>query len=455
MALVTLAFLVFAWRPALTPIQPPAASGFDSVAIERGAQLAALGDCITCHTASGGHAFAGGRAIPTPFGTIYSTNITPDPSTGIGRWSRAAFTRAMREGVDRDGEHLYPAFPYDHFTLLAGDDIAALYAFFMTRQPVRRVTPANTIPFPLGFRPLLAGWKLLFFRDERFRADSAHDTVWNRGAYLAEGIAHCGACHTTRDWLGAEKASQHFSGGEADGWHAYAINTASQSPLPWDVEAMEFYLRNGWQALHGVARGPMAPVAENIAVAAESDVRAVSSYVVAGMGSASPERTRRAAAIVADPAAGFGDAPDHGSDSVSNPTSPNIDGARSYAAACAGCHEGDAPLPFGGMRLALSIGVAGEDPTNLLHVILDGLPATGESRQPIMPGFRKTLSDQQLVSLLTYLRSHFAHKPLWPNTAKAIRADANAAALLATPSQVPPQSSPQPQPQDTRTGDRR
>lgn len=451
MGLVTLAFLVFAWREALAPIEPPAASGFHPSSVERGAQLAALGDCITCHTAGGGHAFAGGRAIPTPFGTIYSTNITPDPSTGIGRWSREAFARAMRKGVDRQGEHLYPAFPYDHFTLITDADIEALYAFFMTRQPVREQTPTNAIRFPFGFRPLLAGWKLLFFRPGRFRADPRHDAAWNRGAYLAEGVAHCGACHTPRNGLGAEKESQHFAGGETESWHAYAINASSQSPVPWNVNAMAFYLHYGWQASHGVARGPMAPVAQNMAVVSDGDVRAVAGYVVTGMGTPGAERVQRAAAIAGNLAAAT--APTGGASGGA--TTADRDGANIYGAACAGCHERSAPLPFGGMNLALSIGIAGEDPTNLLHVILDGLPATGEAQQPIMPGFRKTLSDQQLIWLLTYLRARFADKLLWANTRAAIRNDEKAVARPPAAADLLPQSPPQTQPTDARLGDHR
>ena len=203
---------------------------------------------------------------------------------------------------------------------------------------------------------------------------------------------------------------------------------------------MELYLRNGWQASHGVARGPMAPVAQNMAVVSDGDVRAVASYVVAGMGAPGAERVQRAAAIASAPGSA---------------ATADKEGARIYAAACASCHEGSAPLPFGGMNLALSTGVAGEDPTNLLHVILDGLPATGESRQPIMPGFRKTLSNQQLIPLLTYLRSRFADKPLWTNTQSVIRHDANAIALPPAPSEARPQPPPQAQPTDVRTGDSR
>lgn len=433
-ALLMLAFAVFAWRSALDPIEPPAAGAFDPALVRRGAELAALGNCRTCHTADGGAAYAGGRAIRTPFGTIYSTNVTPDPLTGIGRWSQAAFARAMREGVDRRGRQLYPAFPYDHFTLLSDADIGALYAFLMTRQSVRARAPHNRIDLPLRYRPFLAGWKLLFFRERRFHGDDRHDAEWNRGAYLAEGVAHCGACHTPRNVLGAEKQERHFDGGKSEGWHAYAINAASQSPVPWDVGALDFYLRNGWHRAHGVARGPMAPVVESLADVPDADVRAIATYVVSGMGTPAPERIKRAQALLSLVARTGNDSPvartipqSAGVQAPpSVPASPvgNRFGALLYADACANCHEAGHPLPFGGINLALSMGVSGEDPTNLLHMVRDGLPATGEAPQPVMPGFSRTLSDRQLVLLLTYLRARFAGKPLWPHTEAIIRRDA-------------------------------
>lgn len=152
LAALLLGFMVYAWRSPIAPVDPPAAESFDAASVRRGAQLAALGDCVTCHSAPGGETFAGGREVVTPFGTIYSTNITPDPTTGIGHWSQAAFQRAMREGVNREGDHLYPAFPYDHYTLVNDADIAALYAFIMTRQPVQARTHDNNLPFPLNIR---------------------------------------------------------------------------------------------------------------------------------------------------------------------------------------------------------------------------------------------------------------------------------------------------------------
>src|SRR5215216_2672487 len=171
-------FVMWAWEPAIALTTPPDASSFDPELKERGAELARIGNCNVCH-AGRNKAFAGGRALPTPFGTIYATNITPDPETGIGRWSEAAFARAMREGVDQQGRHLYPAFPYDHFAKLTDDDIKALYAFMMTREPVRAETPANPLPFPFSMRALLAGWKLLFLERGPDRLAQTRGSDWD------------------------------------------------------------------------------------------------------------------------------------------------------------------------------------------------------------------------------------------------------------------------------------
>ena len=182
-----LGFSVLAWHQAIAPVAPPAAASFPPELVARGEALAGGGYCATCHTAKGGPRFAGGYAMQTPFGVIYSTNITPDPETGIGTWSEAAFARAMQEGVARDGSHLFPAFPYDHFTKLSDDDVRALYAYFMTRPPVRAPARTNGLPFPLNIRALQAGWKLLFFRPGRFQPEPPKAPngiaapIWRRG----------------------------------------------------------------------------------------------------------------------------------------------------------------------------------------------------------------------------------------------------------------------------------
>jgi mono/diheme cytochrome c family protein len=170
-----LAFAGWAWRFAIPPIQPPTASGFDRALVAKGAEFVAVGNCALCHTNSGGRPFTGGLPIPTPFGAIYSTNITPDSQSGIGEWSEAAFRRAMREGVARDGHYLYPAFPYNHFTKLTETDLDAIYAFLMTREPLRAENPLNKLPFPLNLRPIVAGWQLLFLERGTFQPDLSKD----------------------------------------------------------------------------------------------------------------------------------------------------------------------------------------------------------------------------------------------------------------------------------------
>jgi mono/diheme cytochrome c family protein len=406
-----------AWRPAIDKVARPAAASFDPALVKRGGELAALGNCTSCHTAPGGHAFAGGLALPTPFGTIYSTNITPDEQTGIGTWSEEAFRRALWEGVDRGGRHLYPAFPYDHFTLIDERDVNALYAFVMTREPVAATAPANKLPFPLNVRPLLAGWKLLFLRTGRFQPDANQSAEWNRGAYLVNGLAHCGACHTPRNALGARKKDRAFAGGEAEGWTAYALDGTSPAPMRWDAAALAFYLRNGWHRDHGVARGPMSEVIENLSMAPAADVQAVATYIASVAGTRAQPASRE-----------HKDAPD---------ADTRMPGAAIYAAACAPCHDAGRAPPYGGIDLARSTGPNGPNARNVTDVILWGLPAQDEQRRPIMPGFAGTLNDRQLADLLAYVRARFSDKPAWTDVDKDIR-EARAGGSRIYPAPSPP-----------------
>jgi mono/diheme cytochrome c family protein len=426
-ALASSAFFWISHQPALAPIEPVARNTFDPALVRRGATLAALGDCNTCHTAPGGNAFAGGLALPTPFGTIYSTNITADPETGIGRWSESAFHRAMREGVDRSGRHLYPAFPYDHFALVSDDDNRAIYAFLMTRTAVHAEPPQNQLMFPLGFRPLLAGWKLMFMRGGPFVSDPTHDEIWNRGAYLVQGLGHCGACHTPRNLLGAEKGDLAFGGGVAEGWHAFTINGASPSPVPWDADSLYAYLRRGWHGMHGVARGPMEPVTDNLATVSDSDVWAIATYVAFLMGNPSQERRQEGEALAKVAArSGIGSKPQSAGSQTTPPVASNDPGAAIYAATCAACHESGRPVPYGGIRLLLSTAVSADSPRNLINVILTGLPATPGQRAPIMPGFAAALDDQQMIALTSYLRATFTRKAPWHDVATELRDARNA-----------------------------
>ena len=390
------------WRPAIAAIEPPKPQDFDAALVRRGRDLAAIGNCNNCHTVRTGKNFAGGLPVPTPFGTIYSSNITPDPETGIGRWSEAAFQRAMRLGVDREGRHLYPTFPYDHFTHVSDDDDRALYAYLMTRAPVRATARENQLSFPFNQRVVVAGWKLLFLRRGTYQADPAKSAEWNRGAYLVEGLAHCGACHTPRNALGAEKATAAFAGGDVDNWKAYAINTQSPSPVPWDTAALYAYLHRGWHPDHGTARGPMAEVVSNLSQAPASDVRAIAIYMADVFGPSPPDRKREGEAVSAQ------------SNSVS-PGAAQADsqGAAIYAAACASCHESGRPPPYGGINLALSTAVSGPDPRNLANIVMAGVRPVAGEQSPIMPGFASSMSDAQTAALLTYLRSRFSKQPAW------------------------------------------
>jgi mono/diheme cytochrome c family protein len=414
-----------AWKPGIEPIAPPRAASFDQALVRRGAELAAIGNCISCHTAPAGKALAGGRALPTPFGTIYSTNITPDAETGIGQWTEAAFQRAMHEGVDRAGRHLYPVFPYDHFTLLTEQDNKALYAFLMTRDPVHAKTPENALRFPFNVRMALAGWKLLFLRKGPYESDSSQSDAWNRGAYLVEGLGHCGACHTPRNALQAERRGERLAGGEAEGWTAYAINQASPAPVPWDQPALAFYLKNGWHAVHGISRGPMAEVTHNLAAASDADVQAIATYIASAMGEPTAERKRRAETVLAEThrsaAGATGASGDTGSTSGTAQQSTEAPGALIYGSTCAVCHESGRALPFGGIYLALSTAMYGPNPKNLINVTLFGLPASEGEQSPTMPGFAGALTDAQITALVAYLRQRFSDQPQWHDIGKLIR----------------------------------
>src|SRR5882724_3654185 len=408
-----MAIAAIVWRPAIAAIEPPAPQSFDSALVKRGRDLAAIGNCNDCHTVRDGGDFAGGLAVPTPFGTIYSSNITPDAETGIGRWSEAAFRRAMQSGVDRDGQHLYPTFPYDHFTHVSDDDDRALYAYLMTRPAVRAPARDNQLSFPFNQRVVVAGWKLLFLRHGSYQPEPAKAAEWNRGGYLVEGLAHCGACHTPRNSLGAEKARDAFGGGDVDNWHAYAINRRSPAPVPWDADALFGYLRQGWHPDHGVARGPMAQVVRNLSAVPESDIRAIATYMADMFGAPTPDRKRRGDDALARAASRPAQAPPSGSSDVS--------GEAVYAAACATCHASERAPPYGGIDLALSSAISSPDARNAANTLLMGIrPREGE-RSPIMPGFADSMTDEQIAALLTYLRARFSDQPPWTNTTEIVR----------------------------------
>jgi mono/diheme cytochrome c family protein len=404
-AIAIAAFGAWAWRAAI-PLQAESLSAFDATLVATGANLVAIGNCNVCHTRADGPPYAGGRPIATPFGRVYATNITPDKETGIRDWSEAAFVRAMREGVSRDGHHLYPAFPYDHMVKMRDSDIRAVYAFIMTRRPVRAVTPPNELAFPFNLRVLAAAWKLLFLSHNPVAVDTSKTAEWNRGAYLVEGLGHCGACHTPRNILGAEKRGQAYAGGESEGWIAPALNAASPAAVPWTADRLYTYLRHGFDDLHGIAAGPMAPVVNNLANVADADVRAIAIYVADVAGAEARERQ-----INRRPPLAIG----------SELSTPAGDGAAVYAGACAQCHgEAGRFPPVPALDLSLSAPLRLPRPDNLLRIVREGIHPLGGGAGQIMPGFGNVLTDAQLSALASYLRAHFTDKPPWTDLEAAV-----------------------------------
>ncbi|WP_353194795.1 c-type cytochrome [Pusillimonas noertemannii] len=407
-AVLAAAVFAYVWKPAIEPAQPPAE--FPEEQLLRGKNIAAAGLCVVCHTAPDGQRYAGGLPMETPFGTIYTTNITPDPETGIGKWSFEAFDRAMRHGVARDGSYLYPAFPYTYYTHLEPDDMKALYAYIMTQPAVRTEPPKTELPFPFNIRPLMAGWNLLYLDRSPIEPVAEESQEWNRGNYLARAAGHCAACHSPRNTLGAEKEGKHyFGGGEAEGWIAPALNRESPAPIAWTQEALFNYLRYGFDSGHGVAAGSMAPVVrEGTARMAESDTRALAAYIA----SLSNEDDRRAAPLETGKRA----------QAESTLSPPATEGARLFASACLACHHaGDGPTMFGARpELWFSTSLYLDKPDNVVRHILDGVQFPADDDLGYMPPFRYSLSDEQIATLVNYMRVNFAQKPEWSDLAAKV-----------------------------------
>jgi len=421
--LAGMAAMAWPLKPALPLTDGPDVSLYSPQALERGRLVAAAGDCVVCHTAPGGASNAGGLGLETPFGTIYSTNITPDKETGIGRWSYAAFERAMRHGIHQDGRQLYPAFPYTAFARLSDGDLQALYGYLMSQPAVKAKAPETQLAFPYNLRPAMAGWNLLFHDATPFKADPARSAEWNRGAYLVEGAGHCAACHSPRNALGAEKSGIHYlGGGEAEGWSAPALNQLAGGKLPWSREELYQYLRTGFSARHGVAAGPMAPVIHGLAQLPEADVRAMARYLMELPGQdaldaqPAPAQAAPLAPLTATAAASV---------AMQAPAvERQVNGERIYQNACAVCHEaGSGPTLFGVKPLlALNTNLHAASPDNLVQVILNGIQTPADDALGYMPGFRDSLDDKQIADLLGYLRQRFApEEKAWPDDTKTIK----------------------------------
>jgi len=358
--------------------------------IARGKALTDTADCGNCHTADPAKPFAGGKRIDTPFGGIYSANLTPDRDSGLGAWSDDDFVRALRYGVDPDGSRYYPAFPYPHFTKLIKPDVLAIRAYLATLAPVRNTPPSPQLRWPLNYRVLMRVWNFAFFRPGIFEPDQNKSAEWNRGGYLVEGAAHCGACHTPRNFFGAEKRGQKFGGGMVDGWFAPRLDGADRSGLKsWSADDIVEYLQSGRNG-KSHAGGPMTEVVLNsTSRLSDGDVRAIAVYLK-DVPPGAPEP------VAAAP-----------------PPAQMADGEKLYRAACIACHEADGsgapriypPLP-GNANLQSA------DPSSTLRIILDGAETITTPRAPnkgSMPAYAKQWSDQQIADVTNYIRNSWGN----------------------------------------------
>jgi mono/diheme cytochrome c family protein len=409
------------------PLCAAAPAGAAQPLIEQGRYLVAAGDCVSCHTRPNGEAFSGGRALTTPFGVIYSANITPDRITGIGTWSELQFGRALREGIAADGTHLYPAFPYTAYTKVSDQDIHAIYAYVRSLKPVHYTPPKNKLPFPFGVRALLSGWNMMFFEPGRYLTDAAQSAEWNRGAYLTQGLVHCGACHTPRNVLGGERKSAALTGAEylddiADEvvdnkvtrmdeppvrlWASANLTPASGGLGAWPLEAIAAYLKTGHNA-RAAAFGPMSEVIGNsTSHLSDRDLHAIAVYLKS-----------------LPPAA------------QSPPAKPPPDVQREgeivYTTRCADCHmptglgmprAADADASKTAPPLAGNAALQAPNPATLINVVLYGAheAVQSEGSWPKMSGFELSvgLDDEQIAALCTYVRSS------WGNRAAAVSAAA-------------------------------
>lgn len=362
-------------------------------AATRGEYVARMADCEACHTAKGGQPFAGGRAFVLPFGTIYTPNITPDPETGIGRWTDRQFVDAVHRGIAPDGSRYYPAFPYPSYTLLTDDDTLAIKAYLFSLAPVKQANRPNSFSFPYNQRWLMAIWAKLFNPDERFRPVPEQSPEWNRGAYLVEAAGHCGECHTPRNLMQALDQRQKFAGGVAEGWNAYNISADKESGIgDWSADELAAYLSAGHAKGRGAASGPMGEAVElSLSHLTRSDIDAIVTYV-------------RSVPPVA------GNLPRLAGPAPATPRLATLDnpiGQRVFQGNCAGCHEWTGT---GAVREQAGLtGVrAVNDPSgaNVALMVLHG-SGTVWPGHPLMPAFGKAYSDAEVAAVANYVTARF------------------------------------------------
>jgi alcohol dehydrogenase (quinone), cytochrome c subunit len=385
-------------------VRPPASPG---------EYVARAGDCVSCHSVPGGKAFAGGLKMGSPLGNIYSTNITPDPETGIGNYSLDDFSRAVRHGIAKDGHRLYPAMPYPSYAKITDVDIAALYDFFMKQvPPVHQENMKNEIPSLLSFRWPLAIWSLLFTTSGSYTAKSDHDADWNRGAYLVQGLGHCGACHTPRGLAFQEKAlddssAEYLSGALLDAWYAPDLRGDLRTGLgAWSKDDVVDFLKAGHNRAE-TAFGSMVDVVNNSTpYLSDSDLNAIAIYLKSLPGTSTQQPVAYDDATTSALRSGHASQP----------------GATVYTGTCANCHgfDGKGFRPYM-PSLAGNPIVLDNDPSSLINLVLNGsnpLVVKGTPDSYRMPQFRQQYSDQEIADVITFIRNG------WGNQAPAVTGDA-------------------------------
>ena len=368
--------------------------------IARGQYVATAADCVACHTNAGGQPYAGGRAFVLPFGTIYSPNITPDRQTGIGGWTDAEFLRAVHDGVGREGEELYPAFPYTSYHRMSDADVLAVKAYLETLPAVHAPVHPNGLRFPFNQRPLMRFWKLLFMPRGGFEDDSAKPADWNRGAYLVTALGHCGECHTPRNLMYGLRAGQALSGETMQGWTAWNITSDPHHGLgDWSVPEITAYLQYGYASGHGAANGPMKEaIYYSLSKLTPDDLRAIAVYL------------KQTKASDRGPAQG-GNPPALSASTMTGP--PTNDAGEAYGrqvfeGACASCHawngEGQ-QTPMAALHGLPSV----NDPkgVNVIQTVLRGSSVTAPQGHAFMPAFRADYSDAEIAAVANYVVAHF------------------------------------------------
>ncbi len=374
--------------------------------IARGRYVMLAGDCLACHTNDGGKEFSGNRPIETPFGTIYSSNITPDIETGIGAWSEEQFYRSMHDGKRPDHQYLYPAMPYTYYRQLSRSDVNALFAYLKTVEPVHNEVKSPQLIWPLGWRRLMTLWTKMFLNKGEYQYDAQHSASWNRGAYLVKGAGHCGACHTEKNFLGADKRTQRLQGGEFQNWFAPMLIENSRNGLGgWTQDEIVEFLSTGRNS-KTAAYGPMAEViTDSTSQLSVDDLNAIAEYL-------------KTLPMTNDNDRKF----------VSNNAALQT-GQEIFSAQCAGCHqENGEGVSHAFALLQDNANVQQSKPDTLIQAVLVGVRAVPTAAQPVgfaMPAFDWKLNDAQIAAVLTYVRNSWGNAAP-PVTASQVRSTRSA-----------------------------